>query len=82
MRHTSFHSSGFTGWTERREVRTSVMSASFGLALASARVTGLGTSQTARTSTHFQVPVSSFGSGCAVAHTSTTPTISLPSPEW
>ena len=41
MRHTSFHSSGRTGWTESREVRTSAMSASFGLALAAARVTGL-----------------------------------------
>ena len=40
MRHTSFHSSGRTGWTESRAVRTNTMSESFGLALAAARVTG------------------------------------------
>ena len=63
MRHTSFHSSAVTGWTESRAVLTSAMAASFGLALAAARLTGLGMSQTARTSTHFQMPVSSVGVG-------------------
>jgi hypothetical protein len=81
MRHTSIHSSAVTGCTERRAVRTSAMAESFGLAFAAARVTGFGMSQTARASTHFHTPVSSFGSGCASAHTSTMPTISLFSPE-
>ena len=80
MRHTSFHSSGVTGWTESRAVRTSAMAASLGLAFAAASVTGFGISQTARTSTHFHTPVSSLESGCAVAHTSTMPTTSLSSP--
>ena len=39
------------------------MAESFGLAFAAARLTGLGMSQTARTSTHFHTPVSSFGVG-------------------
>jgi hypothetical protein len=81
MRHTSAHSSGLTGCTERRAVRTSAIWASFGLALAAASDTGLGISHTARTSTHCHTPVSSLGSGWAVAHTSTMPTISLSSPE-
>ena len=80
MRQTSFHSSGVTGCTDSRDVRTSAMAESFGLALAAASVTGLGMSHTARTSTHYHTPVSSFWSGCAVAHTSTMPTISLSSP--
>ena len=63
MRHTSLHSSAVTGCTESRAVRTSAMSASFGLALAAASVTGFGTSHTARTSTHCHSPVSSFGIG-------------------
>ena len=79
---TSFHSSSRTGCTERREFTTSTMSFSRFSALTAASVTGFGTSATAFRSTHFQVPVSSFESGCASAITSTMPTTRFSSPVW
>ena len=63
MRQTSSHSSARTGCTESRIEVTRLIFASFGLALTAASPTGTGMSQTARTSTHSQVPVVSSWSG-------------------
>ena len=63
MRQTSAHSSAVTGCTERRELMTSTILASFGLALAASSVTGFGTGATAFTSTHSHLPLSSLAIG-------------------
>src|SRR5262249_46198734 len=76
----NFHCSSVTGWTESREYFTSTMSFSFGSAFTAARVTGLGTSLTAFTSTRPKRPVSSVGSLRYSPITSTMPTIRFSSP--
>src|SRR6185312_2562100 len=78
--HTSFHSFSVTGWTERRKEVTKLMSFNFGLAFTAARVTGLGMSFTAFTTTRPNLPVSSVGSGWYSWVTSTIPTICFSSP--
>src|SRR5206468_10050855 len=58
----SFHAAGSTGITDRREWRTSSMSASFGSALIATRSTGLTNGRSGATSTWPKRPLSSLGS--------------------
>src|SRR3569833_2149160 len=61
--HTAFHCAAVTGCTERREFFTRTMSASPGVALISAMVTGCLNGETGFTSTCTNLPVLSLGSG-------------------
>ena len=78
---TCFHSAAVTGCTDRRKLFTRLISASAGVALASARATGRGISFTAFTSTSPKMPFSSVGSGRYSPITSTMPTTAFSSPE-
>jgi len=73
--HTTAHSSGVTGWTDRRMLLTKTMSFRRSSDLHISRVTGSDMGPTALISTHSQRASSVVLSGCAKAQTSTTPTI-------